>query len=150
MFTVDIQVTLRATHQQTRKSETTCVWTGFASQSVLSYCWWVFSTSVVLTICCSVSEWTMRKGSVSHLQQITFSQLPLSEKNWYKNLGWLPPDLQVVKTSSRRSTYQRKFNPETHLSMTGYVVVMLKTRCSALHICFSVVMLYGLKLGWQT
>jgi hypothetical protein len=32
------------------------------------------------------------------------------------------------------------------LSMTGYVLVMLKMLCSAFHVCFSVVMLFGLKL----
>jgi hypothetical protein len=33
------------------------------------------------------------------------------------------------------------------ISTTGYVFVMLETRCSAFHVCFSVVMLLGLKLG---
>jgi hypothetical protein len=32
------------------------------------------------------------------------------------------------------------------LSTTGFVVVMLKTRCSAFHVCFSVVMQLGPKL----
>jgi hypothetical protein len=33
------------------------------------------------------------------------------------------------------------------LSMTGYMVVMLKMRCSAFRVFFLVVMLLGLKLG---
>jgi hypothetical protein len=57
----------------------------------------------------------MSKGSVSYLQQITFSQLCLSEKSDVKSHGRPLPDLKIVKTSSsRKSTYQRKFNPEIY------------------------------------
>jgi hypothetical protein len=57
----------------------------------------------------------MSKGSVSYLQQITFSQLCLSEKSDVKNHGHPLSDLQIVKTSlSRKSTYQRKFNQEMY------------------------------------
>jgi hypothetical protein len=57
----------------------------------------------------------MSKGSVSYLQQITFSQLCLSEKSDVKNHSRSVSDLQIVKTSSsRKSTYQRQFNPEIY------------------------------------
>jgi hypothetical protein len=57
----------------------------------------------------------MSKGSVSYLQQITFSQLCLSEKSCVQNHGRRLPKLQIVKTSSSmKSTYQRKFNPEIY------------------------------------
>jgi hypothetical protein len=57
----------------------------------------------------------MSKGSVSYLQQITFSQLCLCEKSDVKYHGRPLPDLQIVKTSSSRaSTCQRKFNPEIY------------------------------------
>jgi hypothetical protein len=57
----------------------------------------------------------MSKGSGSYLQQITFSQLSLSEKSDLKNHDCPLPDLQLIKTlSSRKSTYQRKFNPEIY------------------------------------
>jgi hypothetical protein len=57
----------------------------------------------------------MSKGCVSYLQQITFSQLCLSEKSYVKNHGHPLLDLQIVKTSlSRKSTYQRKFNLEIY------------------------------------
>jgi hypothetical protein len=52
---------------------------------------------------------------VPYLQQITFSQLCLSEKSDVKDHGHPLPDLQIVITSSsRKSTYQRKFNPEIY------------------------------------
>jgi hypothetical protein len=60
----------------------------------------------------------MSKGSVSYLQQITFSQLSLSEKSIVKNHGRPVPDLQLIKTSSsRKSTCQRKFNPEIYSTL---------------------------------
>jgi hypothetical protein len=56
----------------------------------------------------------MSKRNVSYLQQITFSQLCLSQK-CVKNHGRPLPDLQIVKTSSsRKSAYQGKFNPEIY------------------------------------
>jgi hypothetical protein len=54
----------------------------------------------------------MSAGSVSYLQQITFF---FSEKSYVKNHGRPLPELQIVKTSSsRKSTDQRKFNPEIY------------------------------------
>jgi hypothetical protein len=49
----------------------------------------VFNNSVVVTVCCSDSERTMRKGAVSYLQQITCSQLSLSEKSDVKVMAIL-------------------------------------------------------------
>lgn len=53
--------------------------------------------------------------SVVYLQAIVFSQLSLTEKNDIKKKGRPKPDLKIIQAStSRKNSYQRKFNQEIY------------------------------------